>query len=68
MPAGFARSLGLDTGTVSAYSDTRAGLLGAASFFLPCGFTQAVQIYALSTGNPLTAGMIMASVRPWSMP
>ena len=60
LPAGFARSLGLDTGTVSAYSDTRAGLLGAASFFLPCGFTQAVQIYALSTGNPLTAGMIMA--------
>jgi sulfite exporter TauE/SafE/copper chaperone CopZ len=60
LPAGFARSLGLDTGTVSAYSDTRAGLLGAASFFLPCGFTQAVQVYALSTGNPLTAGVIMA--------
>ena len=60
LPAGFARRLGLDTGTVSAYSDTRAGLLGAASFFLPCGFTQAVQIYALSTGNPMTAGVIMA--------
>ena len=60
LPAGFARSLGLDTGSVSAYSDTRAGLLGAASFFLPCGFTQAVQVYALSTGNPLTAGVIMA--------
>jgi sulfite exporter TauE/SafE/copper chaperone CopZ len=34
--------------------------LGAASFFLPCGFTQAVQVYALSTGNPLTAGLTMA--------
>ena len=28
-------------GGAGAYSDTRAGLLGAASFFLPCGFTQA---------------------------
>ena len=60
LPAGFARSLGLDPGTVSAYSDARAALLGAASFFLPCGFTQAVQIYALSTGSPLVAGVIMA--------
>ena len=60
LPAGLARSLGLDGGSVAGYSDTRAALLGAASFFLPCGFTQAVQIYALSTGSPLTAGVIMA--------
>jgi len=60
LPAGLARGLGLDTGSVGAYSDTRAAVLGAASFFLPCGFTQAVQIYALSTGSPATAGMIMA--------
>jgi sulfite exporter TauE/SafE len=60
LPAGLARGLGLDTGAVSSYSDVRAGFLGAASFFLPCGFTQAVQIYALSTGNPMTAGVIMA--------
>ncbi|HSW42054.1 MAG TPA: sulfite exporter TauE/SafE family protein, partial [Patescibacteria group bacterium] len=26
----------------------------------PCGFTQAVQVYALSTGSPLFAGAIMA--------
>ena len=26
-------------------------LLGAVTFFLPCGFTQALQIYALSTGS-----------------
>ena len=35
--------------------------LGAATFFLPCGFTQAVQLYALSTATPLTAGLIMAT-------
>lgn len=35
-------------------------LLGALSFFLPCGFTQAMQIYALGTGNFLSGGLVMA--------
>lgn len=35
-------------------------VLGALTFFLPCGFTQSVQLYALSTGDPLTAATIMA--------
>jgi len=34
-------------------------ILGALSFFLPCGFTQSVQLYALSTGEPLTSAVIM---------
>jgi sulfite exporter TauE/SafE/copper chaperone CopZ len=60
LPMGLGRSLGMDEGTLSAYSDTRAMALGVATFFLPCGFTQAVQVYALSTGSPLVAGAIMA--------
>jgi plastocyanin domain-containing protein len=36
-------------------------MLGAASFFLPCGFTQAIQIYALSTGNPLFAAALLGT-------
>ena len=60
LPMGLGRQLGLGDGGAGAYSDTRAASLGAASFFLPCGFTQAVQIYALSTGSPLFAGAIMA--------
>jgi uncharacterized protein len=64
LPMGLGRQLGLAdggaTGGAGGYSDTRAAGLGAASFFLPCGFTQAVQIYALSTGSPLFAGAIMA--------
>ena len=60
LPAGLGRRLGVDEGDVTRYSDPRAALLGAATFFLPCGFTQAVQIYALSTGSPLFAGAIMA--------
>ncbi len=60
LPMGLGRSLGLDEGAGGGYSDARAAALGAASFFLPCGFTQAVQIYALSTGSPMYAGALMA--------
>jgi sulfite exporter TauE/SafE/copper chaperone CopZ len=62
LPMGLGRQLGLADGSAGAgvYTDTRAAGLGAASFFLPCGFTQAVQVYALSTGSPLFAGAIMA--------
>ncbi|GHG52693.1 hypothetical protein GCM10011331_17690 [Flavimobilis marinus] len=42
------------------YSDTRTALLGAGTFLLPCGFTQAVQVYALSTGSPGRAAAVMA--------
>ncbi|MBI5221433.1 MAG: sulfite exporter TauE/SafE family protein [Candidatus Magasanikbacteria bacterium] len=33
--------------------------LGAATFFLPCGFTQALQLYALTTGSFLTGASIL---------
>ncbi|MDR3359732.1 MAG: sulfite exporter TauE/SafE family protein, partial [Bifidobacteriaceae bacterium] len=42
------------------HRDGAAAVLGAASFFLPCGFTQAVQVYALASGDPLRSGLIMA--------
>lgn len=34
-------------------------LIGAATFFLPCGFTQSMQLYALSTGSFLQGGLTM---------
>lgn len=34
-------------------------LLGAATFFLPCGFTQSMQVFALSSGDWLQGAMIM---------
>ena len=34
-------------------------LVGVATFFLPCGFTQSMQIYTLTTGNFLTGALIM---------
>lgn len=34
-------------------------LVGVATFFLPCGFTQSMQLYALSTGSFWTGSLIM---------
>lgn len=59
LPSSLARGLGIHEGSAATYSDTRAAALGVASFFLPCGFTQAVQVYALSTGSPAIAGAIL---------
>jgi len=61
LPGGLARTLGIDAAAGGSYSDVRAGVVGALTFFLPCGFTQAVQIYAISTASPLTAGLVMAT-------
>lgn len=60
LPMSIGRSLGLG-GKGGAYSDGRAATMGAASFFLPCGFTQAVQIFALSTGSPLYGGALLGA-------
>lgn len=67
VPAGLASAFGLDR-TGSSYSDRRAALLGAGTFLLPCGFTQAVQVYALSTGDPLGASAIMTLFALGTMP
>jgi sulfite exporter TauE/SafE len=34
-------------------------LVGVATFFLPCGFTQSMQVYALSSGSFLNGGLTM---------
>ncbi len=34
-------------------------LVGVATFFLPCGFTQSMQLYALTTGSFLKGGLTM---------
>ena len=36
-------------------------LIGIVTFFLPCGFTQSIQIYTLSTGNFITGAFTMLS-------
>ena len=41
------------------YSHRSSAIMGALTFFLPCGFTQAMQLYAVSTGSPLTGALVM---------
>jgi sulfite exporter TauE/SafE len=60
LPGAWAGWLGRAEGS-RAYRDSTTLALGAATFFLPCGFTQAVQVYALSTGSALQAGLVMAA-------
>jgi len=60
IPAAVGDRLGL-TGDDPARRTAGAVVVGAATFFLPCGFTQAVQIYAFSTGSAKAAGAIMAT-------
>lgn len=43
-------------------------LVGIATFFLPCGFTQSMQIYTLSTGNFFTGGLTMLSFALGTLP
>ncbi|EYR62075.1 hypothetical protein N866_12110 [Actinotalea ferrariae CF5-4] len=59
LPPALMRVLRLDRAD-GRYSDGRSALLGAGTFLLPCGFTQSVQVYAMSTGSPARAALIMS--------
>lgn len=61
LPSGLSKLLGLKNHAEGEYSHKQSMILGALTFFLPCGFTQVVQLYAISTGNPLTAALTMGT-------
>ncbi len=44
---------------VASKSGSAAFALGAATFFLPCGFTLALQLYVLAQGDPLHGALTM---------
>ena len=43
-------------------------LVGVATFFLPCGFTQSMQLYTLTTGSFLNGGLTMLSFALGTLP
>jgi sulfite exporter TauE/SafE len=45
-----------------------AFLLGGLTFFLPCGFTQALQLYVLAKGDVLTGGLILLAFALGTLP
>ncbi len=54
---------------VSKFNHTFTPLLvGVATFFLPCGFTQSMQIFTLSTGSFVTGGLTMLSFALGTLP
>lgn len=58
LPKSISRILGIKNHEKE-YSHRGSAMLGALTFFLPCGFTQAMQLYAVSTGNFWQGGLIM---------
>ena len=59
LPKGLYAFLGIKKQENAEYSNSNTSLLGASTFFLPCGFTQAMQLYAISTGSPLQGALTM---------
>jgi sulfite exporter TauE/SafE len=58
LPKKISRLLGMKN-EQREYSHKNSFALGAMTFFLPCGFTQAMQIYAVSTGSFAQGSLIM---------
>lgn len=58
LPSGIAKLLGLNK-EVREYSHRGAFVTGALTFFVPCGFTQAMQLLAISSGSFVEGALIM---------
>lgn len=58
LPKGISKALGINK-SEREYSHKNSAIMGALTFFLPCGFTQAMQLYAVSTGNFIQGALIM---------
>ncbi|MFA7253249.1 MAG: sulfite exporter TauE/SafE family protein [Patescibacteria group bacterium] len=59
LPPALARLLGIKKHHNKEYSHNNSIMIGALTFFLPCGFTQAMQLFAISTGSFWQGALIM---------
>lgn len=59
LPKSISNALGIQQHKEKEYSHKNAMLMGALTFFLPCGFTQAMQLFAISSGSPVTGALTM---------
>lgn len=59
LPTSLSKLFGLKKHHEKEYSHWNSIITGALTFFLPCGFTQAMQLYAMSTGNFFSGAAIM---------
>ncbi|MBI2411402.1 MAG: sulfite exporter TauE/SafE family protein [Candidatus Kerfeldbacteria bacterium] len=58
LPSSISKFLGIERHEKE-YNHRGAAVLGALTFFLPCGFTQAMQLYAMSSGSFTKGALIM---------
>ncbi len=65
MPKFIAHKLYDDSGTPG---PSRSFAFGAATFFLPCGFTQALQLYVLGTGDFMVGALTMLAFSLGTLP
>ncbi len=68
LPKGIARFLRLGQKQEVTYSHSSAMVGGALTFFLPCGFTQAMQLSVITLGSPIFGGLVMAVFALGTMP
>lgn len=59
LPTGISKFFGIKKHHEKEYSHKGSMITGALTFFLPCGFTQAMQLYAISTGSFTQGALIM---------
>ncbi len=59
LPKSISQALGIKDQAQAEYSHKNSAIMGGLTFFLPCGFTQAMQLYAMSTGSPLQGALTM---------
>ncbi len=61
LPSSIARALGIHRTHEREYGHGRALTLGALTFFLPCGFTQLVQMSAVTSGGFVPGALLMGA-------
>ncbi|MDP3057599.1 MAG: sulfite exporter TauE/SafE family protein [bacterium] len=59
LPKGISKFLGINK-EQKEYSHKGSFITGALTFFLPCGFTQVMQLYAVSSGSFVDGALIMS--------
>lgn len=61
LPSWISKKFGINNKSSAEYSHTNSAIMGALTFFLPCGFTQAMQLYSISTGSALIGALTMGT-------
>lgn len=59
LPSALAEKLGLQASKQTSYSHLNTAITGALTFFVPCGFTQSMQLLAASSGSAYSGALIM---------